>query len=162
MPAIDVGKSVSRVGGAAQLPAYRLVTEELRLAYSQFEELEAFSRFSSRLDEDTREQIKRGRRIREVLKQEQFDTLEVFEQIALLVAVTEGLFDELELHDVGRACELIRGEVASELEMIRVKIAEGKQLSQEEQQELVHRLKDLLETNFPKGKSTGDKENADR
>lgn len=153
LPAIDVGKSVSRVGGAAQLPAYRLVTGELRLAYSQFEELEAFSRFSSRLDEDTREQIRRGRRIREVLKQDQFDTLEVFEQIALLIAVTEGLLDRLELQEVAWACELIRQHIAQEQEPVRVKIEEGKQLSEEEQQELIVSLQAILEQNFPKDKS---------
>jgi len=162
LPAIDVGKSVSRVGGAAQLPAYRLVTEELRLAYSQFEELEAFSRFSSRLDEDTREQIRRGRRIREVLKQDQFDTLEVFEQIALLVAVTEGLFDALELHEVARACEIIRNKIASGLEPVWIKVTDGEKLSEEEEQELIRRLKELLDENFPKENLAEGMENANR
>lgn len=148
LPAIDVGKSVSRVGGAAQLPAYRLVTEELRLAYSQFEELEAFSRFSSRLDEDTREQINRGRRIREVLKQEQFDTRNVFEQITLLVAVTDGLFDTLELHEVGRACEIIRTEISSGLEELHSKISGGEKLNKEEQQTLAECLRNLIDENF--------------
>ncbi|MFP4538770.1 MAG: F0F1 ATP synthase subunit alpha, partial [Dichotomicrobium sp.] len=69
IPAIDIGNSVSRVGGDAQLPAYRAVVGDLKLAYAQFEELEAFSRFGSRLDEDTRQQLERGRRVREVLKQ---------------------------------------------------------------------------------------------
>ncbi|MDX1586407.1 MAG: alternate F1F0 ATPase, F1 subunit alpha [Balneolaceae bacterium] len=149
LPAIDVGKSVSRVGGAAQLPAYRLVTEELRLAYSQFEELEAFSRFSSRLDEDTREQIRRGRRIREVLKQEQFNTLEVFEQIALLVAVTEGLFDRLELNQVSEACDLIRKEISSTLQPVRIKITEGEKLTVEEQQKLTDFITETLQQHFP-------------
>ncbi len=156
LPAIDVGRSVSRVGGAAQLPAYRMVSGELRLAYSQFEELEAFSRFSSRLDEDTREQIKRGRRIREVLKQEQFDTLEVFEQIMLLVAVTEGLFDALELPEVGKACEVIRNQAGAELASVRVKITDGDRLSEEEQEQLVQRLRELVEHNVSKEESQGE------
>ena len=61
LPAVDVGRSVSRVGGKTQLPAYRTVSGSLRLAYSQFEELERFSRFSSRLDEETRTALERGR-----------------------------------------------------------------------------------------------------
>lgn len=162
LPAIDVGRSVSRVGGAAQLPAYRLVTAELRLAYAQFEELEAFSRFSSRLDEDTLEQIRRGRRIREVLKQDQFNTLEVFEQIALLVAVTAGLFDRLELQHVSRACEVIRKQIAQEMEPLRIKISEGKQLSEDERQELVEILCEILEQNFPIETSKEATEDADR
>jgi F-type H+/Na+-transporting ATPase subunit alpha len=62
-------RSVSRVGGKAQLPAYRAVAGDLRLSYSQFEDLEAFSRFGTRLDDRTRQTLERGRRVREVLKQ---------------------------------------------------------------------------------------------
>ncbi|MGB5096274.1 MAG: alternate F1F0 ATPase, F1 subunit alpha, partial [Porticoccaceae bacterium] len=69
LPAIDVGKSVSRVGGKAQLAAYRAVAGDLKLAYAQFEELETFARFGARLDEDTRKVIEHGRRIRACLKQ---------------------------------------------------------------------------------------------
>ena len=60
LPAIDIGRSVSRVGGKAQLPAYRAVAADLRLAYAQFEELETFARFGTRLDDDTRSQLERG------------------------------------------------------------------------------------------------------
>ena len=90
-----MGKSVSRVGGKAQLPAYRAVAGDLRLFYSQFEELEVFSRFGSRLDERTRQTLARGRAVREALKQPQFDPLPASEQIAILVAATAGLFDNL-------------------------------------------------------------------
>jgi F-type H+-transporting ATPase subunit alpha len=93
LPAIDAAKSVSRVGSAAQLPAYRSVTKKLRLSYAQFEELESFSRFSSRLDEQTQAIIDRGRRIREVLKQPQFEPLSAEEQIIILLAETNGLLD---------------------------------------------------------------------
>ena len=92
---MDVGKSVSRVGGKAQLPAYRAVAGDLRLFYSQFEELEVFSRFGSRLDEQTRTTLARGRAIREALKQPQFDPLPASVQVATLVAATAGLFDNL-------------------------------------------------------------------
>ncbi len=95
LPAVDVGKSVSRVGGKAQLPAYRAVAGDLRLFYSQFEELEVFSRFGSRLDERTRQTLARGRAVREALKQPQFDPLPASVQVAILVAATAGLFDNL-------------------------------------------------------------------
>lgn len=91
LPAVDVGKSVSRVGGKTQLPAYREVAGDLRLSYAQFEELEAFARFGTRLDEATRQTLERGRRVREVLKQHQYQPMPVAEQIAVLLAVTSGL-----------------------------------------------------------------------
>jgi len=94
MPAVEVGRSVSRVGGKAQRPAYRAVAGDLRLAYSQFEELETFARFATRLDEDTRATIERGRRVREVLRQPENAPLPVADQLIMLRAATAGLFDE--------------------------------------------------------------------
>ena len=102
MPAVDVGKSVSRVGGKAQLPVYRAVTGDLRLSYSQFEELETFARFATRLDEDTRATIERGRRVREVLKQPENSPLPVAEQLVTLRATTEGLLDGVAIEAVAR------------------------------------------------------------
>ncbi|MBF0543745.1 MAG: alternate F1F0 ATPase, F1 subunit alpha [Candidatus Riflebacteria bacterium] len=95
LPAIDVSKSVSRVGGKTQLPAYQTVSGELKLFYSQFEELEMFSRFGTRLDEHTRKIIAHGRRIRLCLKQSSNDLLTVHEQMAILLALTGGLFDQV-------------------------------------------------------------------
>ena len=103
LPAVDVGKSVSRVGGKAQLPAYRAVAGDLRLTYSQFQELEAFSRFGTRLDERTRKTLEHGYRVREVLKQAQFDPMPVAQQIGVLLAVTQGLFDDIPLERVATA-----------------------------------------------------------
>ncbi|MBU0603925.1 MAG: alternate F1F0 ATPase, F1 subunit alpha [Gammaproteobacteria bacterium] len=97
LPAVDVGKSVSRVGGKAQRAAYRAVAGDLKLAYAQFEELESFSRFGARLDEDTRGQIEHGRRIRACLKQPEFSPVPVPAQIAVLLALGEGLFDPVPL-----------------------------------------------------------------
>ena len=93
LPAVDVGKSVSRVGGQAQLAAYRAVAGGLKLAYAQFEELETFSKFGARLDADTRKNIDHGRRIRACLKQAEFSPLSVPAQIAVLLALTAELFD---------------------------------------------------------------------
>ncbi len=97
LPAVDVGKSVSRVGGKAQLPAYRSITGNLKLAYSQFEELEAFARFGTRLEDNTRTIIEHGKRIRVCLKQQELLPISVPAQIMVLLALTEGLFDSIPL-----------------------------------------------------------------
>ena len=97
LPAVDVGKSVSRVGGAAQHAAYRAVAGDLKLAYAQFEELESFSRFGARLDEHTRQVIDHGRRIRACLKQPEFSPVSVPAQIAVLLALAAKLFDAVPL-----------------------------------------------------------------
>jgi F-type H+-transporting ATPase subunit alpha len=128
LPAVDVGKSVSRVGGKTQLGAYRAVAGDLRLSYSQFEELEAFSRFGTRLDEDTRRTLERGRRVREVLKQPRYEPLRVAEQIAVLVAVNGGVFDDLELKDVAKAQAEVRKGVREELYEVCDRIERGEKL----------------------------------
>ncbi len=93
LPAVDVGKSVSRVGGKAQRAAYRAVAGDLKLAYAQFEELETFARFGARLEDDTRKIIEHGRRIRACLKQAEFTPVSLTGQITVLAALTAGLFD---------------------------------------------------------------------
>jgi len=97
LPAVDVAKSVSRVGGKAQLGAYRAVAGTLKLAYSQFEELESFARFGTRLDDASRKIIEHGLRIRACLKQSLFAPLTVSAQICVLLALTSGLFDAIPL-----------------------------------------------------------------
>ena len=99
-PAIDVGKSVSRVGGKAQAPVLKKLSESLRLEYTQFLELELFTRFGTMVDERTRKTIEHGRRIRAVLEQRQFAPQSLGEQVALLVAVSEGVLDDLPLDQV--------------------------------------------------------------
>lgn len=103
LPAVDVAKSVSRVGGKAQLAAYHAVAGSLKLAYSQFEELESFSRFGSRLDESTRKIINRGQHIRACLKQPECTPVSVVQQIAVLLALTGGLFDRIPLGQMREA-----------------------------------------------------------
>ncbi|MBU1055879.1 MAG: alternate F1F0 ATPase, F1 subunit alpha [Proteobacteria bacterium] len=95
LPAVDVSKSVSRVGGRAQIPAYRKVSGDLRLSYSQFQELEAFARFGARLDDHTRKTLDHGLRVREVLKQDQFSPLGAASQIAILLSVASGTLDNI-------------------------------------------------------------------
>jgi F-type H+-transporting ATPase subunit alpha len=97
LPAVDVGKSVSRVGGKAQRVAYRAVAGDLKLAYAQFEELETFARFGARLDENTQKVIDHGRRIRACLNQAASSPASVPSQIAVLLALHENMFDPIPL-----------------------------------------------------------------
>ncbi len=113
LPAVDVGKSVSRVGGQAQLAAYRAVAGDLKLSYAQFEELETFSRFGARLDADTRKTIEHGRRIRACLKQPEFSPVAVPAQIAVLLALTVGLFDAVPLDHMTEAEQALREAAAN-------------------------------------------------
>jgi F-type H+-transporting ATPase subunit alpha len=112
LPAVDVGKSVSRVGGKAQRAAYRAVAGDLKLAYAQFEELETFARFGARLDEATRRSIEHGRRIRACLNQSQADPVAVPVQIAILLALNERLFDAVPLERMAEAEHALRAAVA--------------------------------------------------
>jgi F-type H+-transporting ATPase subunit alpha len=123
LPAVDVGKSVSRVGGEAQWAAYRAVAGDLKLAYAQFEELETFARFGARLDDDTRKIIEHGRRIRACLKQPEFSPVSVPAQITVLLALTANLFDPVPLekmidagHAVREAANTIPAEVSGRFE----------------------------------------------
>ncbi len=99
LPAVDVGKSVSRVGDKAQLPAYRSIAN-LKLEYAQFEELETFARFGTRLDENTKKTIEHGKRIRECLKQPELQQMPVSEQIIVLLALKNGLLDNVPIDKI--------------------------------------------------------------
>ncbi len=99
LPAVDVGKSVSRVGDKAQLPAYRAIAN-LKLEYAQFEELETFARFGTRLDENTKKTIEHGKRIRECLKQPELQQMPVSEQIVILLALKNGLLDTIPIEKI--------------------------------------------------------------
>ena len=100
-PAINVGNSVSRVGGAAQVKAMRQVAGTLRLDLAQYRELAAFAQFgSSDLDKATQQQLNRGARLVELLKQPQYQPLPVEKQVAILYAGTQGLLDQIEVQDV--------------------------------------------------------------
>jgi F-type H+-transporting ATPase subunit alpha len=100
LPAVDVGKSVSRVGGAAQRPAYRSVAGHLKLDYAQFAELETFAKFGTRLDESTRKIIDHGQHIRACLKQAESRPVSMVDQITVLLALTTGLFDRVPIDKV--------------------------------------------------------------
>jgi F-type H+/Na+-transporting ATPase subunit alpha len=103
-PAIDVAKSISRVGSKTQAAVLKALSESLRLDYAQFLELEVFTRFDTMVDARTRRMIEHGRRIRAVLHQPQFAPLALGEQVALLVAVSEGTLDTVPLDRVDAFC----------------------------------------------------------
>ena len=144
LPAIDVGKSVSRVGGKAQLAAYRSVAGDLRLSYSQFEELEVFSRFGSRIDERTRQALARGRAVREALKQPQYDPLSAAEQIAALLAATEGQFDGVPPEQIGEVSRRLREQLTQRLPAVCKSIEAGNNLSDGDRQAIVRLAKEVI------------------
>ena len=156
LPAVDVGLSVSRVGGKTQLPAYRSVVSDLRLSYSQFEELEAFARFGTRLDAETRRTLARGERVREVLKQAQYATLPAAAQVVTLLALTAGLLDRLPLDRIGEAEEVIRREVRAELPQIWELIDRGDRLSDADRDRVLAVAEDHLQRSFEKASGADD------
>jgi F-type H+-transporting ATPase subunit alpha len=101
-PAINVGNSVSRVGGSAQIRAMRQVAGSLRLDLAQYRELAAFAQFGSDLDKATQAQLNRGRRLVEILKQPQYQPLAVEKQVAIIYAATKGFIDSVAIEDVRR------------------------------------------------------------
>lgn len=145
LPAVDIGKSVSRVGGKAQLPAYLDIVGELRLAYTQFEELETFARFGTRLDEKTRQAIRRGRRVREILKQNEGESLTAAEQIAVLLAVNAGLFDDLPLDYVRRAEQALCSAAHERLISQRQKIVSGKSLDSRDKEQMLEVARRIID-----------------
>lgn len=131
LPAVDVGKSVSRVGSAAQLPAYKSIVN-LKLQYAQFEELENFSRFGTRLDETTKKVIDHGQRIRTCLKQNELHPLKVSEQIVVLLALTNGLFDDIPMDKIEGAEAAILKDMAQFPAQMLKRLYTDKPLSDED------------------------------
>jgi len=138
LPAVDVGKSVSRVGGKAQLPAFRAVAGDLRISYSQFEELETFSRFGTRLDEATRRVLERGWRVREILKQPQYKPIRVSEQIAALLAITSGKLDEVPIERISEAEGALRKSLTDHYSDLCGRVESGDKLSMADRDSMVH------------------------
>jgi F-type H+-transporting ATPase subunit alpha len=145
LPAVDVGKSVSRVGGKAQRAAYRAVAGDLKLAYAQFEELETFSRFGARLDEDTRKIIEHGRRIRACLKQPEFAPVSVAAQIAVLLALTAELFDDVPLERMADAEHAVHEAAAGIPDEVTARFNTADKLSDEDRAKVVQIARNALE-----------------
>lgn len=133
-PAINVGLSVSRVGGAAQIKAIKQVSGNLRLDLAQYRELQAFAQFASDLDEASRKQLERGQRMVEVLKQPPYSPLAVENQIVLIFAGTRGYLDDVPVDKIGEfengLYPFMEAKFASVLEQIRSKKALDKDLEE--------------------------------
>jgi F-type H+-transporting ATPase subunit alpha len=137
LPAVDVGKSVSRVGRAAQRAAYRAVAGNLKLAYSQFEELETFSKFGTRLDADSRKLIDRGQRIRACLKQAESQPVSLGEQVMILLALTENLFDPVPVERMQEAQGALRTEAVSLPAALVAGLTTGSKLSDDDRKTML-------------------------
>ncbi len=128
-PAVNAGLSVSRVGGSAQTKAMKKVSGRLRVDLAQFRELESFTQFGSDLDEKTREQIERGRRATEILKQKQYSPLTMAEQVAVLYALGHGYLDEVPVEKVGAFEESLLSYLHDQDKVALEKITEVKDLT---------------------------------
>jgi F-type H+/Na+-transporting ATPase subunit alpha len=145
-PAVDVGRSVSRVGGKAQAAALKALAESLRLEYAQFLELEVFTRFGTLVDERTRRIIEHGRRIRAVLTQPQFAPLTLAEEVAILLALTEGVLDDVALECIDGLRAKLRGWLAERCPEALVVDERAPVLSGPLRAKLREALKDLAAT----------------
>jgi len=150
-PAINVGVSVSRVGGAAQIKAMKEVAGSLRLDLSQYRELEAFAAFASDLDENSRKQLDRGARLVELLKQPQHQPMPVEEQVVSIFLGTKGHLDSVPVEDVRRFETEFLDHMRAAHDEILKEIRETKQLSEETEEKLT----DVI-NQFKKGFATSD------
>jgi len=137
LPAVDVGKSVSRVGGKAQRAAYRAVAGDLKLAYSQFEELETFARFGARLDDDNRRILEHGLRIRACLKQSEFSPVPVPAQVAVLLALTAGLFADVPIDRMTEAEQAVRKAAAAVPADVRERLESAGRLADADREAII-------------------------
>jgi F-type H+-transporting ATPase subunit alpha len=145
-PAIDVGLSVSRVGGAAQIKAMKKVAGTLRLDLAQFRELEAFAKFGSDLDKSTLAQLTRGQRMVEILKQGQYVPMRVEEQVVIIFAASKGVLDDIELGDIRKFEEELMEALKTSYSDILTEILSQGSISKE----LDGKLTDAM-NNFKKG-----------
>ncbi|NUN14253.1 MAG: alternate F1F0 ATPase, F1 subunit alpha [Myxococcales bacterium] len=145
LPAVDVGKSVSRVGGKAQRGAVRAVAGDLKLAYAQFEELETFARFGARLDESSQKTLEHGQRIRECLKQPEFSPVVLDEQIAVLLALTSGVFQGVPLEQMPEAEKRVRRAVTEIPIAVRERFDTAAKLSDEDRQVVLKVVRNAVE-----------------
>jgi F-type H+/Na+-transporting ATPase subunit alpha len=139
-PAINVGVSVSRVGGAAQIKAMKEVAGSLRLDLSQYRELESFAAFASDLDATSKAQLERGARLVELLKQPQYHPLAVEEQVVSIFLGTGGHLDSVPVEDVGRFEAEFLDHVRASEEGILKEIRESQKLADETSDKLVEAI----------------------
>lgn len=145
-PAINVGISVSRVGGAAQTKAIKKIAGTLKLELAQFDELAAFSQFASDLDAATQAQLQRGKRLREILKQPQFSPLNLAEQVAVVYAGVKGMIDEVPVESVVQFCRELREYLKTNKADFITKVMSEKQLSDEAEAMLKDAIQEVKST----------------
>ena len=145
LPAVDVSKSVSRVGGKAQRAAYRAVTGDLKLAYAQFEELETFARFGARLDVSTQKIIEHGRRIRACLQQPESAPVSMAGQITVLLALTAALFDSVPLAQMTAAEQAVLRAVFTLPDELNARFDMALTLGEEDRSTLINLARQALE-----------------
>ncbi len=146
LPAIDTGRSVSRVGGDAQLPAYRSLVGPLKLFYSQFEELESFAKFGTQMDAQTTKQLKRGRAIRAVLNQMQYHLMPPETQIAVFMATNAGLLDNVPEDKILSAQEMIDTTLHRHFTSVITKIVKNREkIDKETQDKMLAEFKKALQ-----------------
>lgn len=147
-PAINAGISVSRVGGAAQTKAMKAVAGPLRLALAQYRELEAFAQFASDLDKATQDQLRRGQKLVEVLKQPQYNPLSVAQQVSLLTAATKGVLDEVDNVKIAAFKAEWLPYFSANAPELEKKLNEGAKLEGEEEAKLLDTLTKFRDTVF--------------
>lgn len=144
-PAVDVGLSVSRVGGSAQIKAMKQVAGKLRLDLAQYRELAAFAQFGSDLDKSTKAQLDRGERLTEMLKQPQYSPLRVEEQVVCLYAGTNGYFATIQVADVPAFQAELLGYVHSNYADILTSIATSKKLDEATEEQLKKAITECIQ-----------------
>jgi F-type H+/Na+-transporting ATPase subunit alpha len=158
-PAMNAGISVSRVGGSAQVPAMKAVAGTVRLDLAQFRELEAFAQFGSDLDKASQQQINRGQRVVEILKQPQYQPLSVELQVVSVFAVTKGKLDDIPVGDVRRfeseLHEFMSSRHGALLEKLRTEKLKGNDL----ESDLEAAVDSFLETFTPSEQTEVEEEN---
>ena len=135
-PAVNVGLSVSRVGGAAQIKAMKAVAGSLRLDLAQYRELASFAQFGSDLDESTRNRLERGRRIVEVLKQTQYLPMPIEQQVVIIWSATRGHLDGIAIEEIKNFEEKFLDFLKSRKETLLKRIAVEKTLDGNSEREL--------------------------
>lgn len=154
LPAVDVGKSVSRVGGKAQRPAYRAAVGDLKLAYAQFEELESFARFGARLDDQSLRVVAHGQRIRACLKQLESSPVTLEAQITVLLALGAGAFDDVDLARMPEAEQAIITAAEQLPDPLKISMNQSdstrrKGLSDDERARIVAHAREALASFYP-------------
>ncbi|HTV55376.1 MAG TPA: F0F1 ATP synthase subunit alpha, partial [Terriglobia bacterium] len=156
-PAVDVGLSVSRVGGNAQIKAMKQVAGTLRLELAQYRDLAAFSQFGSDLDKATQMQLNRGRKLTEILKQDQYEPLPVEKQVLAVFAGTNGYLDDLEVEDCRPFEKGLYEFVDSARTELMAKLAQKKALDDELRNEIKSTLDEFKEKFISERKATAKK-----